>query len=99
MKALVTGATGFVGGRLARQLMERGTEVRALVRSRDRASDLQDDGAELHEGDVTDCRLAARRRRGRGRGLLPGPRHGPRLGRRLRGARAQVRAQLRPDGA
>jgi len=53
MKALVTGATGFVGGRLARQLMERGTEVRALVRDRDRASDLEEDGAELREGDVT----------------------------------------------
>lgn len=53
MKALVTGATGFVGGRLAQQLMERGTEVRALVRDRDRASDLEEDGAELREGDVT----------------------------------------------
>jgi uncharacterized protein YbjT (DUF2867 family) len=54
MKALVTGATGFVGGKLARRLLEQGVEVRALVRDRGRASDLEEAGAELHEGDVTD---------------------------------------------
>jgi uncharacterized protein YbjT (DUF2867 family) len=54
VKALVTGATGFVGGRLARRLMDDGIEVRALVRDRGRASDLEEAGAELHEGDVTD---------------------------------------------
>jgi uncharacterized protein YbjT (DUF2867 family) len=54
MKALVTGATGFVGGKLARRLMDQGVEVRALVRDRGRASDLEEAGAELHEGDVTD---------------------------------------------
>ncbi len=32
MKVLVTGATGFIGGNLARQLWRRGYEVRALVR-------------------------------------------------------------------
>ena len=32
MKVLVTGATGFVGGNLARQLRRRGYEVRALFR-------------------------------------------------------------------
>ena len=32
MKVLVTGATGFVGGNLARQLRNHGYEVRALVR-------------------------------------------------------------------
>ena len=54
MKALVTGATGFVGGALARRLMTSGHEVRALVRDRGKASDLEQAGAELHEGDVTD---------------------------------------------
>lgn len=52
MRALVSGATGFVGGRLARELLRRGFEVRALVRDADRARDLAELGVELHEGDV-----------------------------------------------
>ena len=52
MKILVTGATGKVGSRLAKRLAQRGDQVRALVRDRARAADLQEAGIELAEGDV-----------------------------------------------
>jgi nucleoside-diphosphate-sugar epimerase len=54
MKAFVTGATGFIGGRLARGLRDRGDEVVALVRSPGNAQPLADLGCELVEGDLTD---------------------------------------------
>ena len=53
--ALVTGATGFIGGRLATALAEQGWHVRALVRDRGRAGDLAERGIELFEGDVLDA--------------------------------------------
>ena len=55
MKALVTGATGFVGGRLAAALAADGAEVRCLVRDRSRAEALERVGCELHEGDALDA--------------------------------------------
>ena len=52
--ALVTGATGFIGRRLAIALGERGWRVRCLVRDAGRASDLAERGFEIREGDVLD---------------------------------------------
>lgn len=54
MRYFVTGATGFIGGRLVRQLRAAGHEVRALVRSPAKAQDLAALGVSLQPGDVTD---------------------------------------------
>jgi dihydroflavonol-4-reductase len=51
---LVTGATGFTGGHLARTLAARGYRVRALVRDAARARDLGPAGIESCEGDLRD---------------------------------------------
>ena len=52
MKAFVTGATGFIGGHVARLLRERGDDVVALVRNPDKAEALRGLGCELIEGDL-----------------------------------------------
>lgn len=54
MKYFITGATGFIGGCLARQLREAGHEVIAVVRNPAKAQDLAQLGVTLHQGDVTD---------------------------------------------
>ena len=52
MRALVTGATGFVGSRLADALRGRGDEVRCLVRDAGRSAHLRERGFDPHEGDL-----------------------------------------------
>jgi uncharacterized protein YbjT (DUF2867 family) len=54
MQILVTGATGFIGGRLAQTLAADGHAVRCLVRDASRAQPLAAAGCDLHEGDVLD---------------------------------------------
>ncbi|HEX6248618.1 MAG TPA: NAD-dependent epimerase/dehydratase family protein [Nocardioidaceae bacterium] len=54
MRYAITGATGFLGGVLARHLREAGHDVVALVRDPARATALAEVGAELVTGDLDD---------------------------------------------
>ncbi len=54
MKYFITGATGFIGGRVAQQLISAGHEVIALVRAKSKAQELAKLGISLAEGDITD---------------------------------------------
>ena len=51
---LVTGAAGFLGGTVCRQLLERGERVRAFVLPGDPARKYIPEEAEIVEGDLTD---------------------------------------------
>ena len=54
MKALVTGATGFIGAAVARSLIGAGTEVRVLVRPSSDLRNLRDLKVEQAHGDLRD---------------------------------------------
>ena len=55
MKALVTGATGFVGAAVARALLRSGWQVRALVRPSSNRSNIETLALEPVVGDLTDA--------------------------------------------
>jgi nucleoside-diphosphate-sugar epimerase len=55
MRYAMTGATGFLGGELARQLLSAGHEVVALIRDPAKATDLRAAGVELVVGDLDDA--------------------------------------------
>ena len=54
MRVFLTGGTGFIGGEIARQLRDRGDDVRALVRTPSKATALKALGCELVPGDLSD---------------------------------------------
>jgi nucleoside-diphosphate-sugar epimerase len=54
MKALVTGATGFVGSHVVEALLRRGDHVSALARSARKAEGLAEKGVEVFSGDLHD---------------------------------------------
>ena len=60
MKALVTGATGFVGAAVARALDAAGWQVRVLARSGSNRSTLQSPAWDVVEGDLADSRSLER---------------------------------------
>jgi len=54
MKCFVTGATGFLGSHVARQLLAKGADLRLLVRSTSRVDNIVDIPAEHVVGDLRD---------------------------------------------
>src|SRR6202012_4496696 len=61
---LITGATGFIGRQLTRDLLRRGEKVRVLVRKEQKARELFDHEVEVIVGDLGDPKAIARATRG-----------------------------------
>lgn len=59
MKFFLTGATGYIGGSLARKLIEKGYQVHGLVRSKEKAKLLQKEGVQPVHGSLDDADILA----------------------------------------
>lgn len=57
MRALITGATGFIGGHLAEAFVERGWQVVTVARPKSDAELLERLGVTIHRGDLADADL------------------------------------------
>lgn len=61
---LITGATGLIGGALARRLVSRGTPARVLARPSPRVEELEELGVEVVQGDLSNERALTTALRG-----------------------------------
>ncbi|SIQ95659.1 farnesol dehydrogenase [Pontibacter lucknowensis] len=57
MEVFVTGATGYIGYSLVKELIKRNDRVSALVRSKEKAADLAAMGVKLYVGDLQNVQL------------------------------------------
>ena len=70
---LLTGVTGKTGGETARQLLQKGAKLRAIVRNEAKAVELKAAGVELVVGDVSDAETVKRALQGTEKAFLTLP--------------------------